>query len=74
MFDEKDLLEATHATMPFGKYKGRKLIHIPEEYFLWFREKGFPEGKLGMHMAIILEAKVNGLQDVLNNLSNMETK
>ena len=25
--------------MPFGKYKGRRLIDLPEEYLLWFARK-----------------------------------
>lgn len=27
--------------MPFGKYAGRVLIDLPEEYLLWFAQKGF---------------------------------
>jgi uncharacterized protein (DUF3820 family) len=26
--------------MPFGKYKGRRLIDVPAPYFLWLHHKG----------------------------------
>jgi len=35
------------ATMPFGKYAGKKLIDLPEPYVVWFKQKGFPKGELG---------------------------
>ena len=44
--------------MPFGKYKGRRLIDLPEEYLLWFARKDeFPAGRLGELMAITLLIK-----------------
>ena len=33
-----------NATMPFGKYKGRLLIDLPEAYVLWFAHNGYPDG------------------------------
>ncbi|RYD36200.1 MAG: hypothetical protein EOP86_06620, partial [Verrucomicrobiaceae bacterium] len=40
--------------MPFGKYgpqhyppNGLPLHQLPAEYLIWFRQKGFPKGKLG---------------------------
>ena len=41
------LIELAHYRMPFGKYKGKYLVDIPEPYYIWFKQKGFPEGKLG---------------------------
>ncbi len=47
--------------MPFGKYKGRRLIDLPEEYLLWFARKDeFPAGKLGELMQITLLIKNRG--------------
>jgi uncharacterized protein (DUF3820 family) len=47
--------------MPFGKYKGRRLIDLPEEYLLWFARKDeFPAGRLGELMAITLLIKPRG--------------
>ena len=59
------LLEAINQTMPFGKYAGRKLLHLPEPYLVWFNNKGFPEGKLGKQLALMHEVKVNGLETML---------
>lgn len=47
--------------MPFGKYRGRLLIDLPEPYVVWFSKKGFPEGELGRMLGIVYEVKVNGL-------------
>ena len=59
---EQDLLTALNTTMPFGKYKGRKLIDLPEPYLVWFHAKGFPPGKLGSQLALMYEIKLNGLE------------
>lgn len=34
--DKAQLVEIANTEMPFGKYKGRRLIDVPEEYLLWF--------------------------------------
>lgn len=51
--------------MPFGKYKDYYLIDIPEYYYVWFRQKGFPKGTLGLQMQEIYEIKINGLEDLI---------
>ena len=66
MLDNKQaLVEAINQTMPFGKYAGRPLLKLPEPYLVWFKQKGFPEGKLGKQLALIYEVKRNGLEPVL---------
>jgi len=70
MFDKQDLLKLANMPMPFGKYKGRVLIDLPEEYLLWFAKKGFPEGQLGRLMQLALEIRINGLERVLQPLKN----
>jgi uncharacterized protein (DUF3820 family) len=62
------LLELVKAQMPFGKYKGRKLVDLPEDYLLWFKQKGFPPGKLGEQLALTYEIKSNGLEYLLKPL------
>lgn len=57
-----DFLELSTMRMPFGKYQGRLLIDLPEPYVVWFANKGFPEGKLGIMLRTIYEIKVNGLE------------
>ena len=55
------LLELAHYRMPFGKYQDRYLTELPEYYLVWFRQKGFPAGKLGTLLAATMEIKENGL-------------
>jgi len=52
-------------TMPFGRFKGRALIDLPEEYLLWFVDRGFPAGQLGDLMQLTLEIKINGLEKLI---------
>ena len=62
------LLDIANMKMPFGKYSGRCLIDLPEEYLLWFQGKGFPPGKLGDLLAMTLEIKVEGLESLVTPL------
>ena len=68
MFDKADLLSIANMPMPFGKYQGRPLIDLPEEYLLWFANKGWPEGRLGSLLQLTLEIKINGLEPILHPL------
>jgi hypothetical protein len=54
-----------NARMPFGKYEGRLLIQLPEAYLVWYNNKGFPAGKLGRQLALMLEIKQNGLENLI---------
>lgn len=71
MFDKEDLLKLANMPMPFGKYKGKVLIDLPEEYLLWFSKKGFPKGELGRLLQLALEIRINGLEKVLQPLKRM---
>ncbi len=66
--NEKALIELAHYKMPFGKYKDYYLIDIPEYYYVWFRQKGFPEGKLGQMMLQMHTIKINGLEELIFNI------
>ena len=68
MFEKEDLLALANDYMPFGKYQGRVIIDVPEEYLLWLAKKGFPEGRLGMLLALALEVKINGLEPIIEPL------
>jgi len=65
---EEDLRDALNQTMPFGKYKGRKLLELPEPYLVWFQAKGFPKGKLGEQLALMYEIKLNGLESMVKKI------
>lgn len=66
--DPKQLLELAQAKMPFGKYAGRLLIDLPEPYVVWFKQKGFPAGKLGKQLETVYVIKANGLEHLFNPL------
>ena len=66
--DPAVLLEFARASMPFGRYKGRRLFQLPEAYLLWFRQRGFPPGTLGAQMALALEIRTNGLEALITEI------
>ena len=66
--DPSVLLKVAKTKMPFGRYKGRLLIDLPEHYLLWFAKKGFPEGELGRLLNIMYDVKMNGLEYLLKPL------
>lgn len=66
--DRNHLVELANYKMPFGKYKDWYLANIPEFYFVWFKQKGFPDGKLGKMMAEMYELKLNGLEGLVQKL------
>lgn len=51
--------------MPYGKYKGRRIMDIPVYYLEWMASQGFPTGKLGMMLSTAHVIKTNGLEDLL---------
>ena len=63
--DPEILLELTRMRMPFGKYQGRILCDLPENYLVWYYQKGFPSGKLGTLLSVLYEIKLNGLTYLL---------
>ena len=66
--DHNQLIELVKARMPFGKYEGRLIIDLPENYLVWFAGKGFPEGKLGRMLQAVYEFKLNGLESLFDPL------
>jgi len=67
--DQAYLVKVARMRMPFGKYKGRLLIDLPEPYILWFEQKGFPGGELGRMLQLVKEIKLNGLESLLRPLT-----
>lgn len=66
--EKEHLLKLATMKMPFGKYQGRILMDLPEEYLLWFAKKGFPRGELGLLLELMLELQINGLVGLLQPL------
>lgn len=63
--NKNHLIELANYKMPFGRFKGRHLVYVPEAYYIWYKGKGFPAGKLGRMMQEMQEIKVNGLEYLL---------
>ncbi|CAM4191568.1 DUF3820 domain-containing protein [Zobellia roscoffensis] len=66
--DKEKLIELAHYRMPFGKFKGRYLVNLPEAYLIWYQQKGFPDGKLGILLKSMLEIKINGLEPLIHKI------
>ncbi len=66
--NHQQLIDLAHAQMPFGKYQGRFLIDVPEHYYVWYNNKGFPKGKLGQQMQLMYEIKLNGLEELIRKI------
>lgn len=62
------LVELANSRMPFGKYQGNLLMNLPEPYLAWFKQKGFPPGKIGILLETLYEIKLNGLEYLLKPL------
>lgn len=60
-----ELVKLANTKMPYGKFKGYFLVHIPEPYYVWYRGKGFPPGKFGEQLQLMYEIKANGLEDLI---------
>ncbi len=70
--DKTILTDLVTQKMPFGKYKGRILCDLPEPYLNWFKQKGFPNGRLGKQLETLYEIKLNGLEFLLYKLKTMK--
>ena len=69
--DPAYLIKLANAIMPFGKYKGVRLVDLPEPYVVWFSQKGFPKGELGDMLRNIYEIKINGLEYLFKPLTRL---
>ena len=72
--DPNYLIKLANAKMPFGKYKGRLLIDLPEFYVVWYHNKGFPKGQLGNMLQMVYELKLNGLEHLIRNIRKLNVK
>ena len=68
-----EVLAAASMPMPFGRFKGTRLIDLPEPYVVWFKGQGFPAGRLGKRLALVYEIKANGLEKLIRPLLDSQS-
>lgn len=58
------LIEIGQTWMPFGKFgpkdyppRGVPIMDLPPEYLTWFKERGFPKGRLGELLEAVCDLK-----------------
>ena len=68
------LIKLANTKMPYGKYEGRYLIDLPEYYVVWYHNKGFPKGSLGLMLQQVYELKVNGLEYLIRDIKDKFSK
>ena len=66
--DREELLKLVHYKMPYGKFKDSFLVDLPLPYLVWFKQQGFPKGKLGEYLEVMLTIKENGLEPLIRKL------
>jgi len=60
------LVDLARMKMPFGRYRGRRLIDLPEPYVVWFHQRAMPRGRLGELLGLLYEIKLNGLEHLVH--------
>lgn len=68
--DKTILVEIVTTRMPFGRFQGVLICDLPEAFLIWFKNKGWPKGRLGVLLENTLEIKSNGANLILQNLKN----
>lgn len=66
--EQNELIKLKTMSMPFGKYKGIKLIDLPEPYIVWYYGQGLPKGELGRLLGLLYEIKLNGLEELVRKI------
>jgi len=66
--DPEFLLKLAKTRMPFGKYKDRLLLDLPEPYVVWLFRQEVPKGQLGEMLKMLYEIKVNGLEYLFDGI------
>ena len=67
-FNSEHLIKLANMKMPYGKFKGRYLVDLPEHYLVWYKQKGFPKGQIGDMLNEIYEIQLNGLEPLIRKL------
>ena len=77
--DFRNLLDEIGRTrMPFGKFgiksyppAGVPIMDLPIEYLCWFKDRGFPKGRLGELLAQVCEIKEVGMDSVFDPIRSV---
>lgn len=69
-----ELLTLLSQPMPYGKYRGRRIIDLPEPYLVWMARQGFSENQFGHILALAYEIKLNGLEALVGRALNKEQR
>jgi len=72
--DPSMMFDLARMRMPFGRFKGRVLIDLPEPYVVWFKKNGFPKGRLGELLGMLYEVKSNGLEPLFDEMRDPKRK
>lgn len=66
--ENDQLIKLANNTMPFGRWKGMRLIDLPESYVVWYHSQGLPAGEIGELLGLLYEIKLNGLEYLVRPL------
>ena len=66
--NNEQLIKLANNTMPFGKWKGKRFIDLPENYVVWFYGQGLPPGEVGELLGLLYEIQLNGLEYLVHPL------
>ena len=68
--NQHELVTLANFKMPFGKYKDKLVLFIPESYIIWLLNNGTINDSLKSKLRLIKEIKDNGLEHLLKPLIN----
>ena len=68
--NQHELVTLANFKMPFGKYKDKLVLFIPESYIIWLLNNGTINDSLKFKLRLIKEIKDNGLEHLLKPLIN----
>lgn len=54
--------------MPFGKHRGKRMVDVPDDYFLYMYNEGFLTGRVFDYVIENLEAIKYNVKDAKNRL------
>ncbi len=72
------LVEIGKTNMPFGRFGpenfppgGLPIMDLPEEYLAWFRQRGFPSGRIGELLEVVWGVKDVGMDSVFEPMRKL---